>query len=64
MTKETTPRLLMKGLTYSPGSPALVVLLYLAERYRAECTLKTGTWFTYLAPSPQVLSVQSLLSVV
>lgn len=40
MTKETAPRHLMKGLTYSPLKLVLAVLLQLAKRYRAEIYLE------------------------
>lgn len=40
MTKETAPRHLMKGLTYSPMQSALAVLLQLTKRTRPEIYLE------------------------
>lgn len=42
MTKESAPRHLMKGLTYSPMKSVLAVLL-LARGTELKFTLKTGT---------------------
>lgn len=49
MTKESAPRHLMKGLTYSPMKSVLAVLL-LAKRYRAEIYLE-NRYIKYSSPS-------------